>query len=205
MTAWIEVLKTWLADLFAWLELAPASVVVMGLVLGPAVGLPVSPFWILAGARFGPWWGTGIGLVGLAGTITFSHLLANGVLRPMLERLVLRRWPGLTTLGQDNSATVVLLCRFSMLPFALQNYAVALSGVPLRRDLLYSVPILSLHLLAFIWLGGALTKGGVGPWLAAGGLLVAAFLVGQRLRAKFAAAKPSDEARPGADEPPGVA
>lgn len=161
----------------------------MVLLIGPAAGVPVSPLWVLVGARFGPWWGTFLGLLGLATTISLSHGLARGLFRPLLERFILKRWPALANFRADTQTGILLLCRFSPIPLAVQNYGVPLIGIPLKRNLKLSVPILSLHLLAFIWLGEAVTSRGIGPWLIAGGLLAAAIIVGRSLRRRFAIPK----------------
>lgn len=182
----LETLRTILDTLITWLESAPAAIVIAVLIIGPAFAVPISPIWIVVGARFGPWTGMLIGLIGLFGTLSLSHLLARGVLRPLFEKLILRFWPSFPEYRSRRKTALLLLCRCSPIPMAVQNYALALVGVPLGRDLLFSVPIFSLHLLAFIWLGGALTGGGIGPWLAAITLLLLAFGGGQLIRRRIA-------------------
>ncbi len=178
--------EAWTTGL-AWVAAAPLVVLIAAMVLGPLVGAPVSPFWLLIGLRLGPAWGTLAGMLGLSATISLSHLIGHSVLRPWLIGMIGRRWPTalqrLESLGRGWG--LLWVCRCTPLPFAVQNYTLAIAEVPLSRNLAVSVPVLSLHLLAFIWLGDALATGALGPWVAGLGLLVLAMLVGRQLRQRI--------------------
>lgn len=98
----------------------------------PAIGLPITPFLLLAGAGFGIWWsllGTGISI---AINLILCYWLSQGVLRQAMTRL-LRHWhhKPLPHITPENAVEFTILMKLAPgIPTFLKNYILGLAGVP---------------------------------------------------------------------------
>ena len=121
----------------------------------PLVGFPVSVLHVAAGIRFG--FGLGLALVALA--LLLQLLASYGLVH---------LWPGLFARRLDRirrripPGSHVAVCFFTLLlpgvPFFVQNYTLALLGVPLRTYLLCCLPLDVLRALITVGLGGQSTR-----------------------------------------------
>ena len=97
-----------------------------------------------------------------------------------LKGLVLRRH-SLPEVSRSNAVQIGLLLRLTPgIPYALQNVALGVIGLPFGIYLLVSLPVQSLYTVAFIVTGGAIFEGRAGLAVTAG-LLLVALVVATRL------------------------
>jgi uncharacterized membrane protein YdjX (TVP38/TMEM64 family) len=130
----------------------------------PALGAPISIFFLTAGSAFGEKLGMGpvIGLALLAITFNFclSYFLASRALRPLLQKLVVRLGYQLPQVGAADATDLIILLRVTPgLPFPVQNYLLGLAQVPFRKYLIISCIIVWSFTIAFILFGDALLHG----------------------------------------------
>lgn len=165
--------------LILFLEQNP-SALILSLAILPGIGVPISPILILFGAVLGPRYGLFvtclIGALAQAVCATWTYYLSAGPLRGLLQRTILRRRP-LPTLTEQNAWRIGLILRITPgIPYALQNVALGVMGLPFRIYMAVSIPIQSVYASAFIIGGGAIFNGRFGLALTAGIILVAVVL-----------------------------
>ncbi|MEX2380767.1 MAG: hypothetical protein WD490_00135 [Opitutales bacterium] len=98
----------------------------------PVVGFPISAFYFYAGVTYG--WGLGIPLClgSLAMNMTLSYFVAQSLLRKPLSELLQRgghELPHFRT-GMNQFRATFLLRTVPGPPFPVQNYLLALAGIP---------------------------------------------------------------------------
>lgn len=138
-----------------WKREAPPLVFFAAMALLPALGFPLTPFYLAAGATFG-------GRVGLIGSV--AAVAVNLSLTYLLARTALRGWvlSMLSRFGRelpDLSAREHGALRLSLLvklapgvPASIKHYALAVSGVPfpiyfavcMSFAMLYAIPLVVL-------------------------------------------------------------
>jgi uncharacterized membrane protein YdjX (TVP38/TMEM64 family) len=118
--------------LLAWKQEAGPFRFFAAMALLPAVGMPLAPFFMIAGGLFG----ARIGLLGsalaLAANLTLCHRLAAGALRPRVAK-VLERFGSFPDFAEQTEGALrfTLLVKFTPgLPAAAKNYLLGLAGVP---------------------------------------------------------------------------
>lgn len=123
----------WWDELFDALQRLPA-VALIGLAgVLPLGGVSIVLIHLVVGARFG----AAAGLVIIAGVTAFhlvaTHFIARRWLRQPVERFLRRRNYPVLKLGRENpTAFALVLVLVPGPPYAVRNYLLALSGVPLR-------------------------------------------------------------------------
>lgn len=143
--------------------------------LAPAVGVPLTPFLIVAGATFG----ARIGLIGsgiaLALNLIICYWLARK-LRPFISSLMRRFGYQLP----DVSARKRSAFRFTMalklapgVPAFVKNYGLGVAGVPFALYFVASMVITGVYVIAFVVLGESLLRHDRQRALIAGAALVA--------------------------------
>jgi uncharacterized membrane protein YdjX (TVP38/TMEM64 family) len=140
--------------LLAWKQAASAPVFFAAMSILPAVGLPLTPFYILAGATFGVPIGVCGSLIALTVNLTLCYLVARSLPQAWLQGVLSRFGTRFPNFDEPSSAV-----RFSILvkltpgmPSLLKNYLIGLSGVPFKiylgtsliTSLLYAVPLMIL-------------------------------------------------------------
>jgi uncharacterized membrane protein YdjX (TVP38/TMEM64 family) len=157
----------------------PGFLLSMGLL--PALGLPISPFLVLAGLKFGfPL------AVALAGLATLLHLLiafgvGRSVLRPVVAAFLRRHRRRLPTLARPGRRLpTFLFVVVPGLPYSFKNYLLALGDLPLAQYVGLVWTGQMAIALPFIGLGKA-AAGGHGA-VAAVVVLLAALAVFGRIR-----------------------
>jgi len=180
---WISLLK----EGHLYLESRPWALLLALLVL-PGIGFPVSPLLILVGLVLGPRYGMpaacALGVLALGLCTSWTYWAAAGPFRGILERHVLkdRRLPSLAT---GNAMRIGLILRITPgIPYALQNVALGLIGLPFKTYLLVSIPIQSIYAIGFIITGGAIFEGRAGLAITGGVLLVAIILITRLIRSR---------------------
>lgn len=143
---WSEMIK-------AMEQLDPVLTIVLMAVL-PLVGFSVGVVYVIAGAKFGMIAGgaviVGITLVHLVAT----HWIARSFLRKPLERFLTKRDYKLPdALKGEERQLAAMVALVPGPPYVLRNYALALSGIPLRSYFWVCVLIYSIRSYVTLALG----------------------------------------------------
>jgi uncharacterized membrane protein YdjX (TVP38/TMEM64 family) len=180
--------KTWVAN---YSQRHP-FVLLAGLAVLTLVGLPFTAYYVLTAALLGTAKALMVNVVFLFLQLSASYWIGTRGLRQPLESLLARKGYKAWSIPQASQHKAIVILRlFPTMPVVLQNYALALGGVPFRRYLLFSWPILGLWMLAIVWSSGSVLHG---QWqwaiMGLGGLgLLYLASYGYRKRRKAAAAK----------------
>jgi|UniRef100_UPI0040479D53 uncharacterized membrane protein YdjX (TVP38/TMEM64 family) len=146
----------------------------------PIVGFPLAPFTLAAGPLFGPTLGVGTVIIccalAVSINVTLSYWIVARLMRPMATRIV--DWLGYSVPQLSDRSiwiTALLIRIVPGPPFFLQNWILALIGVPFGIYLLVSTLVPLGYIASIVLFGDAIARGD--PWAAAGavGLL---FVVG---------------------------
>ncbi|MGY6519524.1 MAG: TVP38/TMEM64 family protein [Lysobacteraceae bacterium] len=161
----------------AWKQQAGPVPFFAAMAVLPALGLPVTPFFIVAGATFGVAMGLGGSLAALLVNFSLCYWIARSGLRPFLLRVLGRfasRIPDFDG-RRDRAVGFVLLVKFAPgVPAFAKNYLLGVAGVPFRLYLVLSMLISGVYAAAFVLLGeSVLERDASGAALAVGVLLAA--------------------------------
>ena len=160
----------------AWLQQIPRWLFVLTFIILPALGVPLSMFYLSVGGTFG---GLAPALVAavlcMAANMALSYALASVFVGP-IRRLVLRRGYRVPELNGDGQWKVVMAVRASPLPWLMQSWLLTLGGARFSTYMLVGAPVQSLVAAALVVIGDSLLSGR-GGWLAIG-LLAALFVFG---------------------------
>lgn len=128
----------------------------------PAVGAPMSPFYLGAGAAFPLPVAIGGSLLAMTANIAVSYLFARWLLHPVIERLARRMGYRIPHVQREDVWMLTLLVRITPgPPFFMQHYLLALGRVPFGVYLAVSVPVCGLMATAAVCAGAGLTSGSV--------------------------------------------
>jgi uncharacterized membrane protein YdjX (TVP38/TMEM64 family) len=142
-------MQTWIAE-------ASPIPFFAAMALLPALGVPIGPFFVLAGAAFG----IRLGLVGSAAALGVNLLLCyrigRGRLRRMMARLLGRLGYSLPSFDgrRTGAARFTLLVKLTPgLPAFAKNYLLGLAGVPLRMYFIVGMAVTGTYGAALVILG----------------------------------------------------
>jgi len=149
----------------------------------PAVGLPVSAFYLAAGAVF-PLWVSLVGTaIGLTVNITLTYWLARTWFRGGIERLLRRtRYKIPEVEASDHIRLTLFLRLMPGPPFFVQSYMLGLIQVPFPTYFLISLGTQVLIASGFIVLGSAFYSSSFGRVLIAIIIVVLAVIIVQWVR-----------------------
>ena len=147
----------WDRDLLAaWIRDARPLPFFVALAVLPALGVPLTPFFVIAGATFGIRLGLIGTLLALAFNLTLCYWIARSSVRPRLEALFRRFDYQLPDFGRDDRSAL----RFTLLvklapgvPGFVKNYGLGAAGVPFPLYLGLSMLITGAYATAFVVLG----------------------------------------------------
>jgi uncharacterized membrane protein YdjX (TVP38/TMEM64 family) len=154
--------------------------------------VPALPFTILAGALFGPLWGTVYCSIASVVGACLAFLIARYAARGLVQRWVARR-PALARLdraAEHYGFRLVMLTRLvPLFPFTIQNYVYGITGIPFVAYAFTSWICMLPITTALTMAGSSLGQGGevrrVLSWFALVALLfLCLFLLSRRLRAR---------------------
>jgi uncharacterized membrane protein YdjX (TVP38/TMEM64 family) len=156
-----------------WIESMGPLAFFAAMTLIPLAGVPITIFYLAAGAAFDPV----VNLLGTAIALALNHLAAHALggwaLRPLFTFLLRRGRFTLPETGAPGSAYKALLIKLTPgLPFALRGYMMALAGIPLHVFLVVSWPISMAYALPMILLGDSAEEGRIGPAVLAIGAML---------------------------------
>lgn len=159
------------------------------LALLPLIGMPVSIFYLVAGASFGLPLSIGGAAVALAINISLSYWIARSLLRRAVELLLSHTHFKIPQVRGNNYVMLTLFVRIMPgVPFFLQSYLLGIAQVPFRIYFLISWSVAFLSSMGMILLGNSFQSSNVGQAVFAVFLVVALLimvrLIRQRLKDK---------------------
>lgn len=170
------------------LQSIPAPLYFLAFAILPALGMPLTAFYLTAlpilGAH-GTLLGLGWAYLALALNITFTGLLTQTLIRPVIDRIILNKGWSIPKLKPENEWQIVLAFRLSPLPFVGQNYLLALAGSRWRYYLGLSLGVQAAIGTGMMLVGESLFRGGMGFLLLAIFILIVLTLVSRALRKKL--------------------
>lgn len=143
----------------SWVREARPLPFFIALALLPAVGVPTTPFFVIAGASFGVQVGLVGALLALAVNLAVSYWIARSGVRPRLESLMRRFDYELPDFQQEGKSALrfALLVKLAPgLPTFVKNYGLATAGVPFALYFGLSMLITGAYAAALIVLGESL-------------------------------------------------
>lgn len=149
-------------------------VLLIGLMaLLPMGGFSIGILYLVAGVRFGPWWG-GLVVAGVTAVhLLLSHWVARGFFRERVERFLHRRRFRVPTVpAGEEVGFSVLGALIPGLPYFVRNYLISLSGIPLRIYFWVCLPIYVARSYLVIFLGDYSTDPSVMQLAVLGGFYV---------------------------------
>lgn len=149
-------LGEWAHAVTAWIRDKGPVPFFTGLALLPAVGLPVSAFYLAAGAVF-PLWISLVGTAaGLAVNIAITYWMARKWFRHLIERLLRRTRYRIPAVAATDHVRLTLFLRLMPgPPFFLQSYILGMVEVPFPTYFFISWATQVLIASGFIILGSA--------------------------------------------------
>lgn len=140
----------------SWMRRANPIWFFVAMALLPALGVPFTPLFILAGATFGVGTGLILSLLAIAANVTLCYWIARSGLRPWLEK-ILRRFgyelPDFKSKGRSALRFTVIVKLAPGLPMFVKNYALGSAGVPFWLYFGASILITGAYAAAFVVLG----------------------------------------------------
>jgi uncharacterized membrane protein YdjX (TVP38/TMEM64 family) len=185
---------------FEWVRGAGPWVFFGTMVVLPALGFPLSLYYLAAGPAFGEQMGMpgviAAAMSAIALNLALTYWLSHRGVRPLVEWLLRRTPYRVPKVRPDNELAVAILVRTTPgPPFFLQGYILGLAGVSFRTYMLVPFVVQSVIGTGFILFGRALMEG-KGRMAMIGVLLLVAMLSGvQIVRRKLAKHDAGDAAK----------
>ena len=180
-----EQVRGWLNDT---LQTIPVPVYFLAFVVLPAFGMPQTFFYLTAIPVLGEgesMLGIPLAILAVALNIVFTRLLARGVLQPVVERIIRRRGLKIPELQPGNEMKITLALRLSPVPFAIQNYLLAMGRASWLCYLWVSLLIQGIIGTAVMLVGESVLTGGLGYILLAVSIFIALHLLLEQLRKRL--------------------
>lgn len=164
----------------------------LAMALLPLVGVPLSPFTVIAGPVFGPTMGVGTVIIctitAVAVDVALAYWIASRALRPLAVRLAQRFGYTIPELPSGTAWEIALLVRIVPgPPFFVQSYLLGLARVPFGAYMVVSTLVPSLYLSSAILAGDALMRHDWRGLIFAGVLCAVAGVAIYRLRKRLTA------------------
>jgi uncharacterized membrane protein YdjX (TVP38/TMEM64 family) len=179
----------------SFLNSVPPLLYFLAFAILPAIGVPLTMFYLTAIPVLGgvhPVIGILIALTAVALNMTLTNLLARSVLHPGIEWVIRHRQLSIPKIQPANEWKVVLATRLSPIPFALQNYLLALGHARWRNYLGLSMLVQGAIGVAMMLVGESILSGGLGYILLALFAFLLLNLLSDYLRKRFSDREPSE-------------
>jgi len=180
---WIQQAMSLKDPVLAWCRLHPMALFAAIAIL-PGLAFPAAPLIILAGVV----WGASpsscaMALLAVGINISWSHVLAAGFGRKLIQRLLGEHWEKWKSKTGSHDWRIAAVLRLTPgVPLCAQNYLLGLIGMPLRYSLAIALPTTGLYVCGFVLTGGAIFEGKT-SWLIVGFLiLIIASLAMKKIR-----------------------
>jgi len=129
------------------------------IVVGPAIGMPVSVLYLLSGALYGVKAGLLIIAVGLFGNLLLTYFLSAKIFHKFFKKMLLKRGFN-PVIKESNMTKLVLLIRLIPgTPLVVQNYLLGMLKAPLKSYLFLSWVLLYPWAIVFLMSGNAAVEG----------------------------------------------
>lgn len=175
-----------LETIFGATSPAPYWLFFVAMAVLPVFGFPIAVFYLYAGAAYGPNPGIPLCLGALAVNMSASFLIATRLLREPITRWLTGRGRVVPQLSPLNRFRFVFLMRtVPGPPFPVQNYLLALAGVPFPLYLLLSLLLQGIIASGMIWVGDTVWNAS-SPVIWVATLIAVLVLAGVRLWFAFA-------------------
>lgn len=136
----IEQIGAWRVASVEWLRRVPLAVYLLAFVVLPAVGMPLTLFYLTVGALgSNVWMSLGLAWLCVLGNMALCYLLTRGVLKPVIEGLVHRRGMVIPKIPPRAEWKFIVMLRASPLPWVFQNYILALAGARFLPYMILSI------------------------------------------------------------------
>jgi len=146
----------------------------------PAVGAPMSAFYLGAGAAFPLEIAIPGAMLAMSVNIAISYVLGRWALHPVVDRIARRLGYTVPHVRREDVWVLTLLVRITPgPPFFMQHYLLALGRVPFDVYLIVSIPVCGLMGTAAVCAGSGVTSGSI-VQLVAGIFFFVAIVVGVR-------------------------
>jgi uncharacterized membrane protein YdjX (TVP38/TMEM64 family) len=150
----------WDRDALArWMSDAPAVPFFVAMAVLPVVGVPQSPFTVIAGATFGIWVALAGSIAAIAVNLCLGYVIAQTKLRPRIEALFRRfdyKVPDFAAGGRAAWRFAVAVKLTPALPMVAKIYIPAVTSVPFNIYFAVSLVIGTAFAAAWIVLGDSL-------------------------------------------------
>ncbi len=161
----------------------------------PALGFPISVFYLTAGSAFTEKMGVGAVIAAsgaaLLVNLTLTYWLARYTLRPWLEEMISRTKYKIPVVAAADHAEITLLLRITPgPPYFVQSYLLGLAGVAFRTYLWISWIISIAYATGFIIFGDAILHGKAKVAFLGFSVLVAVALAVHLLRRHYGKKRP---------------
>ncbi len=147
--------RDWLA-FFMSQDTHPGLFIIMMIVL-PLFGFPISPFLILVGIKFGPYWAAIITSLIFSFHLVIAYLLTHSFLRRRISMLLARMNYQIPQIKESRRLIFsIIFMALPGLPYTIKNFSLAILNIPF--SIYFTVGLVCNFLLAlpFIGLGYAL-------------------------------------------------
>lgn len=170
----------------------------------PLIGVPVTPFYLIAGAVFDEWLSLTATALSLLLNLVLAYFLAARWMRHALQTLLARHGDGVVMpafSSRRHTWLYILAVRVTPgPPLSVKNYLAGLAGVPIGPYLIISWPIAMGYAAGLIVLGDSLTEqhwvGVVAGIVVLGVFLTAMFILRSWLRGRGARLRRATDPEP---------
>mgnify|MGYP001108574954 CR=1 FL=1 len=151
-------------DLSSWVtflvdENTQPGLFILLMVVCPVFGVPISPFLVIAGIKFGVWGGSLVTILSIPLHLGASFAIAHSLIHSRLQGFLERRGYHLPRIAERRVVPfTIVFTAVPGAPYAFKNYLLALGGVPLRYYLLICWPLEVGLCLPVVGLGGAASE-----------------------------------------------
>jgi uncharacterized membrane protein YdjX (TVP38/TMEM64 family) len=126
----------------------------------PAVGMPLTLFYLTVGAMAESLWlALPLAWVCVLGNMAVAYFLGRKALHAPIERLVRARGLSIPQVSREMEWKLILMLRSSPIPWVMQNYILALAGVRFLPYLFLSILVQGLVGAGMIVVGDSLFSG----------------------------------------------
>jgi uncharacterized membrane protein YdjX (TVP38/TMEM64 family) len=178
----------------SFLNAVPPLLYFVAFALLPAIGFPLTLFYLTAIPVLGgthPMIAILLAWTAVSLNMILTNLLARSVLHPAIEWVIRHRHLSIPKIQPTNEWKIVLATRLSPVPFALQNYLLALGHARWRNYLGLSMLVQGSIGLAMMLVGESILSGGLGYILLALFAFLLLNLLADYLRKRFSDREPS--------------
>ena len=147
-----------------FLEAIPAWAYFLAFIILPALGVPLTLFYLTALPVLGsthPAIGVVLAWTAVALNMILAHFLARGILHPAIEWILRRRHLEIPRIQPQNEWRIVLTVRLSPVPYCLQNFILSLGRARWRSYLGLSILIQGSIGLGVMIVGESIFSGGL--------------------------------------------